>query len=191
MQPKVANTKVPKKGRAKMPAVLSHYGFELTQLGYEGDIPPDQVVHSIATYLALGTAKALQEQTGTSYDQLAAWKAAGWYPKIVDMLRAEQDAKLDAKLSDVIDKSLDAVIDRLENGDYQFTKLGLARVPISASVATKLLGTVYDKRQLVRGEATKIVREEKTGLQQLQEVLKAIAKEKRPEKVIPGEAERL
>lgn len=176
---------------AKAPAIPSQMGNYLTQLGYAGPIAPDQVIFAIATYLAHGTAKATQELTGTTSDQLAAYKAADWYPKIVELLRQEQQDKLDSKLSNILDKTVEVIDDRLSNGDYVFTKEGLQQIPVNASTAAKLLNTIFDKRALGRGEATKITQEKTSGLQYLEDVLKKIAKEKQPEKVIPGEATRI
>jgi len=172
--------------------VPSRQGGDLVLAGYIGDTPPDEVILAISAYLVTGTLKGVQERTGVAHDVFSGWKREAWYPEIVDMLRSEQQAVLDAKLSRVIDRSIEALEDRLAEGDYQFSKEGeLRRLPVSASVATKLFGTVYEKRQIVRGEATSIVKSDKSGIHALGELLDKIAKAKRPEKEIPGESVRI
>ena len=66
--------------------------------------------------------------------------------------------KTDNKMSKVIDKALDMLVSRIEEGDYQYDqKTGrLVKVPLKARDLERVAAGLFDKRQLIRKQPTNI-----------------------------------
>jgi hypothetical protein len=81
---------------------------------------------------------------------------------------------MDTKLSKIVDKSLDAVLDRVENGDcFYDTKSGtIKRRPVAMRDVARVSVDMISKRELLRGNATE--RREVTQVS-VDEQLKALA----------------
>lgn len=122
-------------------------------------------VKTVTTYLALGNAPMTAAVVGVSPGMIRQWKLTDWWKDLESQIRNEEDAELDVKLSKVIDKSLDAVMDRLEHGDFMYeAKTGkFRRKPVHMKDALKATTDMFDKRNLLRGKPTSRV--EKTNVQ--------------------------
>ena len=61
-------------------------------------------------------------------------------------------------MSKVIDKALDMLVSRIEDGDYQYDqKTGrLVKVPLKARDLERVAAGLFDKRQLIRKQPTNI-----------------------------------
>jgi hypothetical protein len=118
----------------------------------------------VTTYLTLGNAPMTEGVTGVPRQTIRAWKLQPWWKELVDEIRNEEDCELDVKLSKVIDRSLDALTDRIENGDFLFnSKTGkFVRKPIHMRDALTAVTQVYDKRNLLRGKPTSRVEKHTT-----------------------------
>ena len=83
---------------------------------------------------------------------MAKWKASDWWRDAVTKVQEEDNVQLDAKLSKVLEKSLDAVNDRIENGDYIYNmKTGkLNRVPAKLKDVHRVTSDLIDRRHLLR-----------------------------------------
>lgn len=103
--------------------------------------------------------------TGVPRGTIRQWKLQQWWKDLVEDIRNEEDTELDVKLSKVINKSLDAVTDRIENGDFMFdSKAGkFRRKPIHMRDALQAVTQVYDKRNLLRGKPTSRVEKHSTS----------------------------
>ena len=77
---------------------------------------------------------------------------------MVASIQADENTQLDAKLSKIVDKSLDVVMNRLEEGDFILdSKTGtIKRVPVKMRDAKSVMTDLFDKRQLLRKQPTKI-----------------------------------
>jgi hypothetical protein len=62
------------------------------------------------------------------------------------------------ELAGVLDRSLDHLVDRLDNGDYLWDvrKSKLVRKPVDTKVLSNLFNNLITRRQLIRGEPTSI-----------------------------------
>jgi hypothetical protein len=103
------------------------------------------------------------------------WKATPWWKQMVEDIRNEENLQLDAKLSKVVDKSVEALLDRVEKGDFQYDqKTGsMIRKPISARDASTVTRDMIDRRELLQGK--KIV--EKNNERKMDEKLLKLAEE--------------
>lgn len=108
------------------------------------------------TYALTGNSRRTSEMTKVPEGTIRAWKSTEWWHEIMSRIREEQNEELDAKLTKLVDKALDAVNDRLENGDYVYNaKTGsLSRKPVSMKDLAIVTAITVDKRQLLRGEPT-------------------------------------
>jgi len=101
-------------------------------------------------------------------ETLKKWRISPWWEDRVKELRSDDKQVLDAKLTKILDKSLETIMDRLENGEYIYDqKTGkIKQTPVKLRDATVAFNTVIDKRSLIRREPTKIV-EQTTSASQL------------------------
>jgi hypothetical protein len=101
------------------------------------------------------------------------WSKTEWWHEYTNQLKSKYQSKLDSRFTYILDRMTAEIMDRLEKGDYKFdTKTGRnVRVPPTLRDLSTALGTIHDKRAMVRGEPTS--RSEKVDkgkrLQKLQE----------------------
>src|SRR5258708_31311975 len=90
-----------------------------------------------------------------------------WWEDTIKQVRREENDQITAKMTIVVEKSLEAVLDRLEHGDhyYDVKTKSLYRVTVRLKDMTMPLGILVDKRQLLRGDVTS--RTEKLGQEEL------------------------
>jgi len=111
---------------------------------------------TVTTYLALGNAPMTEAVTGVPRNTIRQWKMQDWWKELEIDIRNEEDAGLDVKLTKIVDKSLDAVMDRVENGDFIFNPktAKFYRRPVHMKDVLKVATDVFDKRNLLRGKPT-------------------------------------
>ena len=86
------------------------------------------------------------------------WKSQEWWSKLVNDIQSGEGQRTDNKMSKTIDKALDMLMERMEQGDYQYDqKTGrLVKVPLKARDLERVVGGLFDKRQLIRKQPTNI-----------------------------------
>lgn len=128
----------------------------------------------VTTYLILGKAPLVEAATGVPAGTVRRWKRETWWQEMVDQIQTESDQELDTKLAGRIDKALDVINDRLENGDFQYDpRTGeFVRKPVAMKDANKVLMDFIDKRWLMRKNVKETVSQEAVG-----DILKNLAKE--------------
>lgn len=102
--------------------------------------------------LTLGNRQLVAALTGIDYTTIYKWQKTDWWKELEDSIRFEQGVKLDTKLSQVIDKSLDIVVDRLENGEQVLNnKTGeLMQKPVSMKDAAVVSNNLLQRQQVLR-----------------------------------------
>lgn len=89
------------------------------------------------------------------------WVSTAWYRTRLGEVKREADKKLDRKLTSLTEKALEALADRIENGDYRMVQEKVAkgdtppppslmRIPLSAQTLTIAAGVLLDKRGALR-----------------------------------------
>lgn len=152
-------------------------------------------IEAVTTYLALGKLPFVTQVTGVPHETLRHWKKQEWWKDLASQIRTEDNQELDSRLTKVVDKSLEVVVDRLENGEFFMDKTGkVHRVPVKLKDATKVTADLLDRRSLLRKEPTKQLAEKQESINErllgLAEQFAAIALGKDPrktEKIIEGE----
>jgi hypothetical protein len=113
-----------------------------------------QRIELVTTWLATGNLALSAATLGIPEVTARKWKASPWFKQMVTDFRQEESISLDAKLSKVVSKSVEQLLDRVEGGDYQYDqKTGqLVRKPISARDASKITSEMLDRRDILQGK---------------------------------------
>lgn len=134
-------------------------------------------IEVVTMYLSTGSLAETSRITGVPYPTMEGWKRQDWWKELVDKIQSEEDQKLDAKTSKIIDKALDQLLDRIENGEHIYDqKTGtIKRAPAKIRDLNTAFTSILDKRQLLRNKPTKIVEQQSTAIQ-LQNLAESFAK---------------
>ena len=118
----------------------------------------EQKTDACALYCVYGDVDQVSEMTGIDPKFLRQWKDEPWWSEIQKKVFVEQTEKLASRISGVLDRSLDHLVDRLDNGDYLWDvrKSKLVRKPVDTKVLSNLFNNLITRRQLIRGEPTSI-----------------------------------
>jgi hypothetical protein len=100
--------------------------------------------------------RQVAELSGISVNNLKKLSEESWWDNIVRQVTKEKNEELDVKITSVIDKAIFVLADRLENGNEYVDKKTKEkyRVPANIKDTANALDILFDKRQLIRGEAT-------------------------------------
>lgn len=144
------------------------------------------------TYLALGNLSETSKVINVPLPTLSKWKNAPWWKEFVDDIQSGDNQRSDNKMSKVIDRALDILVDRLEQGDYQYDqKTGkLVKVPLKARDLERISSGLFDKRQLLRKQPTNIKADSLTQTDRLLQLAEQFAKfagQKIPEEKVINE----
>jgi len=141
-------------------------------------------MQAASLYAVTGDLSKTAEITQIPRWTLSKWRKQGWFHDLLREVWDENNEKVDALFTDIIQKSLVQIQDRLEHGDVKVTKNGqVVRVPVSAKDLSLVSAINVDKRQLLRGLPTS--RSESVGaitdrsigrLEQLAETFENLAK---------------
>lgn len=113
-------------------------------------------IQAVSQYLVLGNMALVSATTGIPHQLLRGWKAQPWWKDVEAQVRSTENIQTDSKLSKIVDKSLDAVLDRIENGEFVYNqKTGqIIRKEASLRDITNASVAFLSKRELLRGNAT-------------------------------------
>jgi hypothetical protein len=114
-------------------------------------------IEVVAAYLALGNSTLVEATTGVAAQTIKHWRMQEWWKEFEDAIRSEEDQKLDKNLTKIVDASLGAIQDRVDNGDFVYNqKTGeITRKPVNLKDAVKAADVMIDKRNLLRGKPTR------------------------------------
>ena len=118
--------------------------------------PEQKKIEAVTSYLALGKVPLVAAVTGVPVATLRQWKLQPWWKELIDEIHREDEFDLDAKLSKIIDKTLDAVVERVEHGEFLLdSKTGqVKRIPVKLRDVHRVSVDLIDKRNLIRGKPT-------------------------------------
>jgi len=147
----------------------------------------------VTTYLALGNLAETSRVCNIPLITVKKWKEKPWWSELVSSIQSGDGQKADNKMSKVIDKALDLIMDRMEQGDYQYDqKTGrLVKVPLKARDLERVASGLFDKRQLIRKQPTNIKASDlgqADRLLKLAEQFAVMAGQKLPEEKLINEA---
>lgn len=111
--------------------------------------PEKKKMEAVTSYLACGSISATSVVTGVPVTTLKAWKQSSWWKEAINELQYEDNIQTSSKLSKLLDKSIIAMEDRLDNGDYMYDpKTGEhIRIPVKFRDVHKVTSDIVDKKQ--------------------------------------------
>lgn len=155
-----------------------------------GEYLLEDKVRAVIYFNVLKTLKEVYRITAIPYNTLLSWKKQEWWDKLEQQVITARNKELDTMMTNIMHKSMDELQDRLEYGDevYNYKTGEMVRKKVGAKELATIVSTVWDKRELGRGNATSrsesISREE--GLEKIEEQFKKFANARE----IDGEAVR-
>lgn len=116
--------------------------------------PIEKRVEVVSHWLVIGNMKQVAAITGVPYDLIRKWKAMQWWDDLVAEIRATNNIQLDNKMSAIVNKSLDAVLDRVENGDFIYDQKSgeIRRKPAALRDLHRVSVDMISKQQILRKE---------------------------------------
>ena len=142
---------------------------------------PEQKVEAAQAYLITGSSYQAQKYCGIKADVIRDWKTRStWWPDLFIQVRKTKNDELDANFSAVIHSAVGEVADRVTNGDSKLQKDGsIVKVPMGGKELAIVLGILYEKRALLRGDVTSRVENHsnKDAMKLLQNKFEDIAKQ--------------
>lgn len=121
----------------------------------KGMFPDEKKVEAASIYAVTGSVHKASELTGVPLHTIKSWRQTDEFKALLNEVWTENNEKIDARFTAIIEKSLEAIIDRLDNGDHRLTAKGtVVRVPIGAKELSLVQAINVDKRQLLRGLPT-------------------------------------
>lgn len=131
-------------------------------------------IEVVTTYLALGKIPLVAVTTNVPEGTIRQWRTQPWWKEIELAIQTASDQELDTKLAKRIDKALDVIWDRLNNGDFLYDpKTGeFIRKPVNMKEVNKVMVDMMDKRLLIRKQPKEMQSQEAIA-----DILKNLAKE--------------
>jgi len=129
----------------------------LVKKGMErGMWPEEKYIEAATLFACVGNLQRVSELTGIATKTLRGWTREQRFKDLLKEIRSENNEKIDAKFTEIIEKSADLILDRLEHGDYRWDTRSqqTVRVPVGAKDLSLVTAINIDKRQLIRGEPT-------------------------------------
>lgn len=115
-------------------------------------------IEVITTYLALGSMEETSRVCNVPTETIKSWRKKDWWAEIVEDIQGGSGQRTDNKMTKIIDKALDLLVERIEEGDYQYDqKTGrMVKIPLKARDLERVAAGLFDKRQLIRKQPTSI-----------------------------------
>ena len=121
---------------------------------------PEDKVQCCTLYFMQGSFKKVSKDTGIKWTTVAEWaRNSTWWDEVTNKLRREKQDELDAMMTNFLHEAQHQALDRVREGDFKMTSSGeLKRVPMSGRDLALTSAAFFDKRALIRGDATSISR---------------------------------
>lgn len=121
-----------------------------------GHYTRDQRYEVLAAWATCGQfTKVAQEIKDVPYPTMVSWRHQDWWEPALQEFRKLHGAYMDARMTGLLEKKLNAMEDRLDNGDEFVDKDGeIRRKKVTYRDLAIGTGVIYDKRALNRGEPT-------------------------------------
>lgn len=115
-------------------------------------------VDAATLYAVYGDTAQVAELAQVPENVIRGWKQEPWWIEIQKQVYQEQNEKLAARISSVLDTAITHLEDRLEKGDQKLNpKTGnIETIKVEASVLAKMFENLAHQRRITRGEPTSI-----------------------------------
>lgn len=115
-----------------------------------------QKIEAVTTYLMLGNLAMTAATLKIPEQTMRNWFYSQWWKETEAELKLAGKLQLNNRLKGIVERSLDVVTDRLENGDWVYDqKTGqLQRKPVNLAVAHKVASDLIDKQEKLQNSIT-------------------------------------
>ena len=150
-----------------MAGKLVYIKMNKTKAGEPGQWKETKRIEAVTTYLSTGNLTETGRLTGVPLKTMEQWKTSDWWKEMEKKIRSDEEQHLDAKLTKIIDKTLEKLVDSIENGEHIYDQRTgqIKRMPAKMRDLNNAFNTILDKRQLIRKQPTKIVEQTNTATQ--------------------------
>jgi len=144
--------------------VYKYKKLKKTKAHQPGWWPEKIKMEAVTLWCSTGSPTTVSETLGIPLCTIETWKTLDWWKNAVEVLRNQDNEKLDSKLTKALDKALDKVLDLIDNGEFIYDqKTGkVKRMPAKLRDVNHAFNSLVDKRQLIRKLPTKIVESSQT-----------------------------
>lgn len=113
--------------------------------------PIEKRIECVSKYLILGNLSLVAQLTGVSIATLEIWKKQPWWADLTNEVKATRRVQQDSKLSQIVDRALDTIADRLENGEHVYDqKTGsIVRKPVALRDANVTANTLMQRQAIL------------------------------------------
>jgi len=147
--------------------------------------PADKIAAATA-WMVTGSASKAEAYCGIPYATINVWRKTEWWANLTAQVRKEKSDEMDAMMTGVLHKAIEAIEDRISGGDTVINKQGIQeKVPVKAKDLASITAIVFDKRALGRGDPTS--RSEKVSTESRLKTLKEQFEKFSKAKEIDGE----
>ena len=121
--------------------------------------PEEKRIEAATIFAVTKDLNATEELTGIPRGILKTYVDKPWWSEIISKVKKEKNELLDAKISQILENSLDQIEDRINDGEYYIDRKtkAVTRIPVRTKDLAMATDILFDKRQLIRGEATVLV----------------------------------
>lgn len=173
-----------------IPGKMNYVPANKKKAGDGGYWPIKKRMEVVSTYIATGNHRLTARLCGVPVSVITYWKKQQWWAEAINDLSSESQAKLSTKMAKVRDMALEAVMDRIENGDIYIDKEGKARrAPAKLKDVLHAANSMVDKEVLLRKNTAKAIEKQETMNERLMSLAEQFAEiaNKKKEKVINPE----
>jgi len=136
-----------------------------------GEWPVEKKIEVVTKFLALGNLRLVAELSGISYDTIRDWQKTSWWKDMENEIRVSRNIQQDSKLTRIIDKALDSIEDRIENGEHVFDQRTgqVVRRPVALRDVNTTANTLMQRQAILEkmGGDNNINQTQKTITEQL------------------------
>ena len=149
----------------------------------------EQRRQAVIAYEVHGNLEHVERTIGIPARTISDWTKTDWWNHLTTEVRSQVSARIGSNITRILEKTLNSLDDRIDNGDVVLTKDGeQRRIPMKGRDLAVTGAILFDKRQLLMNRATSIS-ENRTVDGLATEMLAAFKQAQ--ERVINGQAERV
>ena len=116
-----------------------------------------QRIDAIFAYFVTGYIREAARLCGISEGTMLSWAQSSWWKSAIQKVKEIKQDELDVQYTSIIDRTVTAIVDRLEHGEEKISKGGTkVRVGVGAKDLMLINAMAFDKRALVRRDPTEI-----------------------------------
>jgi hypothetical protein len=118
--------------------------------------PEDKRIEAATVFAVTRNFTQVAQLTGIPERIVKKMSVEPWWSECISKVQKLKNDELDSKLTLALEKALDIVIDRMDNGEIYVDRKTKDeyRVPVNLKNVSVTTDILFDKRQLLRGEAT-------------------------------------